>query len=378
MVAVLGQWRSFTRILPKESQQRAICRCLEFQFHEANSLLFKEGDITDGWYIIYSGEVGLFASSAEAFAAVDKNPQDRRPAAENMLRSLFDRPFVPQRYIGNKEDFGSQDLIHDRLRTYAGVATQPSYIIRVDAHFYRMSIEWITQGEITQLQNYLQSIPELKPLSVHPESYERLAEKLERRFVAAGSDAGYICGGWMIIEKGRISRHRAVDFRDADVEPSKLIVGNVRIELPRGKMIIETDSFGENHLVGDASLSKSHRRPFSLKIEEDCTLLVVTFEGLQDLLPIDVRREVEKTLLDDPNDARLIKFWVEREREKQWEIYRARCKKDGRRYVRQVRREATGGFAIRRAKPPRAIKPAPSPRQYTKLSATLDPGSGPG
>jgi isocitrate dehydrogenase kinase/phosphatase len=93
MVAVLGQWPSFRSVLPKESQQRAIAHGLEFQSHHSYSLLFKERDITDGWYIVYSGQVCLYTS--EPPKAPAKLPKNYRPdrSIETMLHSLFEKTF---------------------------------------------------------------------------------------------------------------------------------------------------------------------------------------------------------------------------------------------------------------------------------------------
>jgi CRP-like cAMP-binding protein len=350
IVAVLGQWRSFVSVLPKESQQRAIARGLEFQKHHSNSLLFKEGDITDGWYIVYSGRVGLFTSDPGAVAVPG------RPSVEHLLASLFDRQFTPIRYVNAQEGFGSEDLEHDRIRTCAGVAIEASHVIRIDAHFYRMISKWVNESEIGDYSNFLQQIPELAALQVNPESYERLAHKLERRVLRRGCDADCVSGGWMVIEKGLVARQRIVDFSGVDIDMNRMVVGNVKIAIPTGRIQVRTDVFGPNHLIIDPTFSRGLRKPFTITVLEEATVLVFLCTELPNLLPHDVKREVEKIILDDPSDAELVKFWLERERKRQWSIYKARCSKEAREYVKQVSRETHGDFACRRPKLPKPIK----------------------
>jgi hypothetical protein len=349
-----------------------IARGLEFQSHNSYSLLFKERDITDGWYIVYSGQICLYSS--EPPKSPPKVPKNFRPdpSIDHMLHSLFERPFYLFRIVNPKEDFGSEDLTHDRIRTYVAVATMPSYVIHVDAHFYQMTSKWIDETEIAEFSNFLKEIPELAALEVHPECYDRLAERLERRVLRKGVDSDCLTGGWMIIEKGSIARYRFVDFSRVDIDQSRLVIGNVEIGLPESVVSIRTDVFGENHLVIDPTFSRGLRKPFTLSVIEEATVLVIPVVELPNLLPLDLKREVERIVLDDPTDKELVWFWVERERKRQWEIFKKRCTKEAREYVRMVNRQQLGMLVERRAKPPRAIKKIdPRKQKFRKVSEAL-------
>jgi hypothetical protein len=289
-----------------------------------------------------------------------------------MLRSLFDRDFQLLRIVDAHECFGQEDLVHDRIRTYVAVATTDAYVIRVDAHFYRMTSEWIEETEIADFTNFLKGIPELEALQVHPECYERLAEKLERRSLRKGVNEDCLTGGWMVIEKGQIARQRYVDFSKVEVDRTRLVIGNVEIGLPDGSVPVRTDTLGPNHLTVDPTFSKSLKKPFTLSVLDDATVLVIPYSELPNLLPLDLKREVEKIILNDPSDKELVRFWIERARNRQWELYRRRCTKEAREYVRMVNRQELGLVVARRAKPPRAVKELEGCQQrFMPLSPSL-------
>jgi hypothetical protein len=295
---------------------------------------------------------------------------------EGMLSSLFERKFTLVGVVNEKGDFGAEDLVHDRIRTYVAVAMEESYVIRVDAHFYRMTSGWLARREIADYTTLLKGVPELAPLAVHPECYERLAEKLERRCLRKARNLDCLTGGWMIIEKGLIAMHRPADFSQVEVDKSRLIIGNVEIGLPDGLAPVRTDTVGPNHLVVDPSLSKGLQKPVTVSILEETTVLAIPPEELPNLLPIDLRREVEKTVLDNPTDKELVRFWVEKERKTQWDIFKARCTKEARAYVRMVHRQEVGLIIGRRAKPPRAVKGVDVGKQrFRHVSKTLVPDS---
>jgi hypothetical protein len=68
-------------------------------------------------------------------------------SVERMLHSLFEGTFQLIRIVNPKEDFGAEDLTHDRIRTFVAVATVESYVVHIDAHFYQMTNKWIDKTE---------------------------------------------------------------------------------------------------------------------------------------------------------------------------------------------------------------------------------------
>ena len=361
---VLSQWPCFCRVLPKVSTRREICKCLIFEFCKPNTLLFKVGDISDGWYVMYSGECVLYRQC---------EGEGERGEMDVMLqRQSYDERYEPFRTVGEHEDFGSEELRKDRPRTYAAVVTQPSYVIHVDSALYRMCVEWVERTELQTRTRYLMDIEELSPLLIDQNLFERLAEVMEEDVLLKGVEYNSICGGWVIVQSGAVARKRVADFTKVEVHPSLLEVADVKIVLPEGRVRIVTDVYGPNRMFCDPSLSTSLHKPFSIDVLEDTKVWTIRHEHVRDLLPIDVRREVEQPLLDDATDDELVRLWVANEREVQWEFYRQKCNKQARRFMKQMSRDMNGDFSCRRPKPPKAIKGIESPRRrYKKLSETL-------
>lgn len=363
---VLSQWPCFSSVVPKVSTRREICKCLIFEFCKPNTLLFKVGDISDGWYIVYSGECVLFRE------ADPNEPHIRNDMDVVLQRQSYDEAYEPFRTVGEHEDFGADELRKDKPRTYAAVVTQPSYIIHVDSALYRMCVEWVERTELQSRKRFLMDIDDLSPLLVNPDLFERLAEVMEEDILLRGAVYETICGGWIIVQSGAVARKRVADFTKVEIHPQLLEVADVVIVPPEGRVKVVTDVFGPNRMFCDPILGADLNKPFSIEVMEDTKVWTIRHELVRDLLPIDLRREIEQPLLVDATDEELVRLWVDNEREVQWEFYRQKCNKQARKMMKQMSREANGDFSCRRPKPPKAIKGLDSPRRrYKKLSETL-------
>jgi hypothetical protein len=163
-----------------------------------------------------------------------------------------------------------------------------------------------------------------------------------------------------------------VDFSQHVLPPEHLVVGDIRIVLPKGPTLVRTDTLGPNHLFADPSLSQSLKKPFLVSVLEDSVVYLLEVKDMEELLPIDIRREVEKKVLDDPGDKELILAFVEREKKKQWIFFREKCNKEARKYTRQLKVLESGGSGFRRVKPPKSAKTMKAPRRrYVPVSARL-------
>lgn len=353
--AILSQWPDFTKVLKNETEQREIIRCINMESHKPNKLLFKPGDYSDGWYLVFSGECTLYTT----WPTDDFNagiPQ----ATLHMLYENFgeDKFFKPVKRITAKHEFGSEELKKDKPRTLIGVVNQPSLLLRIDPYLYRMTVEWLGTELLTKRTDYLSEIPELEPLKVYPPLFNRLAEILEERTLPVGiyDWSQPIFGGFMVITSGSVRRKRFVDFSEERIEKHRLMVGDLVLKLPSNQVAIPTDHYGEKHLIADPFLSRNLKKPFLLQVLKDSKILTMKYHLVQDLIPIDILREVESKVLNEMTNSTLIEFWINQEKAIQWNLYRKRCMKEARQFVKMEKTERSGDFPGRKPKPPKSFK----------------------
>jgi CRP-like cAMP-binding protein len=385
--AVFSEWYSIKRVAPDERKRKELMRGCEFRYHPENSLLFKEGDASDGWYIVYSGEVVLFSSRAANWG--DDPEAVRRECNKNTIRALeypmdpelyriansalhTDKEFLPFRVVGHRGDFGSEHLKKDERRSFTAIMSQPGFIIHIDAFVYRMTLEWLEDSELREKTAFLEQIPELEPLKSYPVLYERLAEVVVKKDLPDCRNCAKLWGGWIAIIEGEITRRRTVDFRNVKIPDHMLEIGDVKIVLPSGTIAMQTNSFGPGHLVADPFLSSGLKKPFTVSIAPKSVCYHLEYEDVKNLLPIDMRREIERIIMDDQDDQSLGNIWVEKERQLQWEVYRDKCCKEARKFVKQTRKGTDANAAFRRVKLPKAVKGLQSPRRkYVPVSGRL-------
>jgi hypothetical protein len=60
ILAIVGTWIDFNMFVRSDQVRREVCRQMRFDSHEANTILFKEGDEPDGWYFIFSGQCSIY------------------------------------------------------------------------------------------------------------------------------------------------------------------------------------------------------------------------------------------------------------------------------------------------------------------------------
>lgn len=255
-----------------------------------------------------------------------------------------------------QDDFGTSDTF---LNT--GVATEPSYVILIYSKIYKMIIQNSQEKEMRLRSDFLMSVPELDPIREYPsykEIYYRLSEVMSEMTIPKGFRYKSFCNGWIIIREGCLKQKRFVDFDLSTMDPRSIEDDQIGFNLnfPNGIQQIQTGEFGSHHCVADPSLSDKLNKPFTLIPDEDTKVFIINIEDIQNLIPTDIRKNIEKVILSDPSDDSLIRSWYEREKMIKWQVFRKSCSKEAKQYMKQDRIDNNRSFAARIPKPPKPIK----------------------
>lgn len=419
IMAVLMKWSSFISLGSSEFEYRQICKNLNLIFLEKNSLLFRKGDPHDLVYIVYSGKVKLYGEKEQekyqskisiiepyelnnnedcninistndrpesnasissrssrlpllchhevpgpiSSARISRRMEQISPEILQLLQTQIDHnvQFELIDIKEEKDEIGRKDFGQTDSFRCTAVATEPSYVISLDLKVYRMIMKFSQEKVMKERSEFLINVPELEPIKEYPnwmQLYYRLSEVMTEVTIPKSSKMKSFCNGWLIIRSGLLIQNRFVDF-----QKSKMIFTSIEndqigfnFKLPEGRQNIQTGEFDSNHCVADPSLSINLNKPFTLTALKDTEVYVIDMSDIHDLIPIDIRREIEKIILDDPCDDSLIRNWYEKEKQIKWEIYRKSCKKEASQYMKQERIDDNRTFACRIPKPPRSIK----------------------
>lgn len=260
-----------------------------------------------------------------------------------------------------KDEIGQKDFGKDDSFQYTAVATEPTYVIFLDLKVYRMILKFSKEKIMKERSDFLMNVPELDPIKEYPNSkqlFYRLSEVMTEMTIPKGSKLKSFCNGWMIIRDGCLIQSRFVDFQQSKMDFRSIEDDQIgfNLKLPEGNQNIQTGEFICNHCVADPSLSNKLNKPFTLSSIKDTQVFVINIDDIHSLIPIDIRKEIEKIILDDPSDDSLIRNWYEKEKQIKWEMYRKSCKKEASQYMKQERVDDNRTFACRIPKPPKSIK----------------------
>lgn len=254
------------------------------------------------------------------------------------------------------------------------IVTEPSYIIRIEFSIYRKTISYLRKEEQINIAKFLEEILEFDPILYQPELFERLSQVMRTIFIPKGTkrlpiqlaydninksnniDGQNLGNSWYVIKSGSIGRYRKVDFDQISIDERALFVGSIKIKIPKGVKLIQTETYGPKHCIADSSLSTSLNKPYELKFLEDTIIYAISYNDVKDIVPYMMRKEIEKALLNDPSDDELIRSWCEKEIVIQWQIYRHKITKETKIFWENDRIMNSGEVTCRRPPPPKQIK----------------------
>lgn len=403
LLSTVGSWDCFTKNIHSQQMRREVCRQIVYEEVEANSVLFKQGDVANGWYIVIQGQcIVVVLSKDDSFMA------DIPPVMVQNLRKALgqDQYFKCVFTAGPKCDFGAVALIDDCLRNATIYVSQNTILARVDNEIYRTTARYFAEAQREKRIHLLLQVKELAclhsdrdPTIDEAETFKTLAQNTVEFNVPAGTiidlnntsaitqpntfnptgkseeeihaneiDQFSKSQGFYLIAEGKISVHRMVDFSEYVPKTDDKVQDDVfRVKLPRGKYLIQDRELGPGEIFPDPRLQGgwiSHQ--FRLRVEEPALLHNLK---LSNLLSAVTERNVElikKAVYDQPSDSDLIDVWIEKQRAKQWSEYKKKCLKEARRVFKIERQVMNGDLGMRRFGPPKALKPIENVRPLSR------------
>ena len=335
----LKNWPVFASLATNEIELKQLCQNLSFNLYKSNTTLFREGDICDCLYIVYSGKISLY-----------------KEKGDHELELI--------REVGIQEEIGKENLMKKKFYEYTGIIEEDTYLIAIYSEFYSKTIKTAKAKERNEKAFFLKGTEELKALSQYnfegnyDELYYRLADELEEINIPMGANYKQYCHGWLIIKSGCLAKRRRVNFKLSTIDHRIYDTNAYGLTFPDEEILITTDEFGPYHCVADPSLSKELRlnKPFSLKAQCNTIAYTLSYDTIKRIIPYNIRREIESIILNDPTDDFLIRQWYEKEKAIKWVMYRNCIDKDARHYLKQDKTEKTEKLNRWACKTPKPLK----------------------
>ena len=183
IVKYLSTWSDFNHCLHSDAEKHDICSEITLQQHKGNTVLFKQGDDADGWYLVFSGSCSVIINWPD-----DTFDSQIDPDRLYVLRFYFgeDAHFRHLAVKGPTQEFGSTALIKSLPRNATIFVNEDSLLLHVDANYYRLSVQWFAKMQMNRRAAFMEEIPEFQYLQEERVCYQRLAENMRERTILKG------------------------------------------------------------------------------------------------------------------------------------------------------------------------------------------------
>lgn len=62
--SIIGKWPDFQKFIRTEQERRELCRRMTCEDWHRLEVVVKQGDETDGWYLVFTGQCSVYAAVA--------------------------------------------------------------------------------------------------------------------------------------------------------------------------------------------------------------------------------------------------------------------------------------------------------------------------
>ena len=396
----LGQWKCFTNTVKSEQIRREICRHAVLEVHEANTILFHQGDAPNGWYIIVSGECHVIIFADDDFAMRDMNIEmvkklKNELGEDKMFRDVFT--------AGPKMGIGDTALIQNKPRNATIYVAQRSELVLVESQVYQDTAAFFQKMQLQKRANLFSTVPEFQVIKDDPESAEifsRLAENSTEFNIEPGTTIDLAhpeaitvkpalpanakeedikkaeelkyqkSQSLYVVAEGKMTLWRVVNFALAEKKEEKKVILSKAVEArkkleseilkvnkPSGMHSVQVTMLQPGSLFPDPRLNSDWvKYQFSLKVLEPVVLHCIRISDLYLALPLTILEKIMANVREQPSDEEVINKWIEKQKQIVWNSYKQKCVKEARKNVKVQKQVRNGDYGLRRACLPKAIK----------------------
>lgn len=337
--SVLKTWPNFVAFNQSEEIQKSICASLIREEFPDGCLLFKPGDISDGWSFVYKGSCFMIEECEEE----PENDEEKVPL--NYQKVLFSTSYrkthyrIIKKYVPH-EDFGRDELKKSSFKKNYCVSCGETVLLKIDPYQLKFVSEQYKSTMVTRKANALMQSGKFDILMDQNDVLNRLAASLEECTIDKGfviSDENPVDKGIIIVESGTINVKRIIDFSNINLKKEDFMIGNSPVKKPTGVQSILSKKVG---VFGTLALPEMYQNvyyPFTAEAVEDCTCFLLHYDDLFALVPMYMQKIIISNILDLRTDEQVVKDWLANQGTIRWKIYKKRCEYEAMDYNKACR-----------------------------------------
>ncbi|EAY12381.1 cyclic nucleotide-binding domain containing protein [Trichomonas vaginalis G3] len=323
----LKNWPVFTSLVSNEKIQKDICKAIQLEKYDDGEIIYKLDDLSDGWYLIYSGNVIL----------VEKCDYPPTDPDEQLSEKYFRRIHNP--YLKNQnfrivrratvsEDIGRQEMMSNSFRKQYCLSVGTTEVLRVDPYTFKFVLDSYESFIVQERAGLILHIRKLEPLFDYHDISQYVAESLKDISLERGTvinRSNPIENGFLLIQSGLIKVYRKINFSNIRVLPSCLNVGDRTIILPNGISDLVSGTYGESTILALPEMYTSTEYDYRAVVVKKVKGLILPYKDFFSLIPMTVQKKILANVLDTRNEQKVVDDYIDHERKNIWKSYRTKC-----------------------------------------------------
>jgi cAMP-dependent protein kinase regulator len=239
---------------------------LRLRIYDPQTVVFKQGEVADAFYIILSGSVKIFINT---------------PSEVKHFQNLKEIM-----HLGKGEGFGELALIYDSTRSATIMTHEKTELIVLDKDSFRKHIRTVQTSHISQIMDFYKDFPafqNLQPNQIALYAGKSLLHKFPSNTVVIRQ--GEVPNDIFFIRSGRVKVIRRMNFKvhpktkqinpddPGDPTPEDIEAGNYK------SMLVEIDELSNGDSFCDLALLNKEGMHYSIVCTIPCEL--ITFPGYE-------------------------------------------------------------------------------------------------
>ena len=333
--SLMKTWPNYTSFIKIEEIQRELCHAIYYEKYKDGNMIFKPGDLSDGWYFVFKGKCILVEE-------VDKDPENTDEFLPDEYKALFKdiltgrvHHFRVFRTILPTEDFGSDELKKMCWRNCYCITVGSTEILKIDPYSYKYYTSQYKNMIREKKADVLTKAPKLEALLDYPDASTFLAEKMKECKIDKGfviSKENPLSKGFLVVEKGLIIVKRKVNFDTVSLSENDLKVGDISINIPNGYQFIQSEKISDYCIMALPEMYSSNDFEFYAEAMTDTDCYLIEYKDFFSLVPINIQNQILNSVLDHRSDEEVIHDWLENKKNFQWRIYKKKCQNEAKEF----------------------------------------------
>lgn len=327
-----------------------------------SSILFREGDIPDGWYLIIDGSVDViiryFLIAEDCLFDSDEiDTTDFTHLIDSMHLDVTVDKLKRIKVLKENDVFGQHAYYINKRRSATIVGTSNETILM---KFPETTLK--NTKSLIRITNILSNNQSLIHLALPRLRNDQLllinafSEEIKVPIGRKITQKSPLSRSIYIVKEGCLKLMRVVDFTDYSFRKTSAAFESLQLHFPDGFYPVHIGDLRPGSMFADPSAYEVVDPSYQMHTTAETVLIALDFEYFKIVAGNKEVNSVREDLKSKISDEDVVRIWANTEKQRLWNNFKTKGLKDAHREIKTARRAQTSMVAIRVPSAPKSLK----------------------